>query len=123
MNGKSVNSEASAATDLIVPWNNWAATLDLNGKTGKDFSTPDATIENSYLKNTNNTAGLSYVGNKIYIRRIFSTYISDYGIPPDPNGGHPNGVDIEMRKYQADIRGSEFLTIRFSKLLRRDTHL
>ena len=109
LNGKSVNSEASAAVDMIVPWKNWAATLDLNGRTGQDFSTPEASIENSYLMNTNNTVGLSRVGGNGYIGGSFSTYLSDYGIPPDPNGGHPNGVDIEMRKYQADFRGERIL--------------
>lgn len=109
LNGKSVNTEASAALDMIVPWKNWAATLDLNGRTGQDFSTPAASIENSYLRNTHNTAGLSHVGKNGYIGGSFSTYLSDYGIPPDPNGGHPNGVDIEMRKYQADIRGERIL--------------
>jgi len=115
LNGKSVNTEASAAADLVIPWNNWAATLDLNGRTGQDFSTPDATIENSYLRNTHNTAGLSYVGDNGYIGGSFSTYLSDYGIPPDPNGGHPSGVDIEMRKYQADIRGERVLDHTFFK--------
>lgn len=109
LNGKSVNSEASAAADIVIPWNNWAATLDLNGRIGDDFSTPDAKIINSYLRNTHNTAGLSHVGDNGYIGGSFSTYISDYGIPPDPNGGHPNGVDIEMRKYQTDIRGERVL--------------
>ena len=50
----------------------------LNGKTGEDFYTPNITKENSYLKNMNNTAGLSYVGDKGYIGGSFSTYISDY---------------------------------------------
>ncbi|WP_340103675.1 TonB-dependent receptor [Rhodohalobacter sp. 8-1] len=117
LNGKSVNSEASAALDMIVPWNNWAATLDLNGRTGQNFSTPDGSIENSYLRNTHNTAGLSYVGSKGYIGGSFSAYLSDYGIPPDPNGGHPSGVDIEMRKYQADIRGERILDHSFFKTL------
>ena len=105
LNGKSVNREASAAADIVIPWKKWAATADLNGRTGQNFSTPDAVIENSYLRNTNNTAGLSYVGDNGYIGGSFSTYLSDYGIPPDPNGGHPKGVDIEMRKYQGDLRG------------------
>jgi iron complex outermembrane receptor protein len=117
LNGKSVNNEASAAVDLIVPWKNWAATLDLNGKTGQDFSTPDASIENSYLRNTHNTAGLSYVGKNGYVGGSFSTYLSDYGIPPDPNGGHPNGVDIEMRKYQADFRGELILNHPFFRTI------
>jgi iron complex outermembrane receptor protein len=115
LNGKSVNNEASAAVDLTIPWNNWAATLDLNGRLGQDFSTPDATIENSYLRNTHDTVGLSYVGDNGYIGGSFSSYLSDYGIPPDPNGGHPSGVDIEMRKYQTDIRGERVLSHSFFK--------
>lgn len=115
VNGKSVNNEASAAADLIIPWNNWAATLDLNGRIGRDFSTPEATIENSYLRNTHNTAGISYVGDKGYIGGAVSTYLSDYGIPPDPTGGHPSGVDIEMRKYQGDVRGEYIFSNSFFK--------
>jgi len=115
LNGKTVNSEASAAIDAVVPWKKWAATIDLNGRTGQDFSTPDASIENSYLRNTNNTVGLSHVGDNGYVGGSFSTYLSDYGIPPDPNGGHPNGVDIEMRKYQADVRGERILNHSFFK--------
>lgn len=117
LNGKTVNSEASAAIDLIVPWNNWAATLDLNGKIGQDFSTPNGTIENSYLENTHNTAGISYVNEKGYIGGSVSSYLSDYGIPPDPNGGHPSGVDIEMRKYQGDVRGERILNHSFFKTI------
>ena len=117
LNGKSVNNEASAAVDLIVPWKNWAATLDLNGKSGQDFSTPEASIENSYLRNTHNTAGLSYVGKNGYVGGSFSTYLSDYGIPPDPNGGHPSGVDIEMRKYQADFRGEYIIDHTFFRTI------
>lgn len=117
LNGKSVNSEASAAIDLIIPWNKWAATLDLNGKIGQDFSTPGGTIVNSYLETTHNTAGLSYVNSNGYIGGSASAYLSNYGIPPDPNGGHPSGVDIEMRKYQGDVRGERILNHSFFKTI------
>ncbi|MFO7847980.1 MAG: TonB-dependent receptor [Balneolaceae bacterium] len=113
LNGKSVNNEASAALDLIAPWKNVAITADLNGKTGQDFSTPNGSIENSYLQNTHNTVGLSYIGDSGYIGGSVSSYLSDYGIPPDPNGGHPSGVDIEMRKYQGDVRGEKIVNHSF----------
>lgn len=117
LNGKTVNSEASAAVDVTIPWRKWAATVDLNGRTGDDFATPDATIENSYLNNTHNTAGVSYVGNNGYVGASVSAFLSDYGVPPDPNGGHPSGVDIEMRKYQADVRGERIIDHSFFRNL------
>ncbi len=114
--GKSVNTEGSASLDLTVPWNNWVGTFKLNGKTGRDFSTPQGDIENTSILNTFNTAGISYIGSKGYIGSSASYYHSDYGIPPDPNGGHPNGVDIEMRKFQMDIRGERVFRNSFFRL-------
>lgn len=105
LSGKSVNDELSGALDASIPLGKWAMNLDINGRTGSDFSTPDGTVENSSIQNTHNTGGISYIGNRGYIGGSASYYSSNYGIPPDPIGGHPSGVDIEMRKYQFDVRG------------------
>lgn len=104
MHGQSVNSEASASIDLTVPVNKFAIHADITGRTGGDFSSPNGSITNSALQNTHSTVGTSYIGNKGFAGASASMYLSDYGIPPDPFGGHPNGVNIEMRKYQFDIR-------------------
>jgi iron complex outermembrane receptor protein len=115
--GQTVNSEAAASLDASVPYRNWVLNLDLNGKTGSDFSAPDGTITNTYLQNTQNTIGLSRVGERGYIGASASYYISNYGIPPDPNGGHPNGVDIEMDKLQIDVRAERVFNNSFISLL------
>lgn len=114
--GKTVNNEGSAAVDAVVPWKKFAFAFDLNGKTGDDFSTPQGEIENTYLRNSHNTAGLSYIYDNGYLGSSVSYYHFDYGIPPDPNGGHPNGVDIEMRKIQVDIRGERLIRNSFFDL-------
>lgn len=116
LSGNTVNNEGSASVDAIVPIGKLAVTLDVNGKTGRDFDTPEGTVKNTYILNSHNTAGISYINNNGYIGASGSYYYSDYGIPPDPNGGHPNGVDIEMRKLQIDVRGERIIRDSFFKL-------
>lgn len=115
--GQTVNSEAAASFDASIPYRNWVANLDLNGKNGTDYSAPGGNITNSYLQNTQNTIGISRVSNQGYIGASASYYISRYGIPPDPNGGHPNGVDIEMDKLQFDVRAERIFRNSFISLL------
>ena len=107
--GQSVNGEGAATFDLSLPVNNFAIHADINGRTGGDFSSPEGDIINSGLQNTHSTVGASYISNKGFAGASASMYLSDYGIPPDPFGGHPNGVNIEMRKYQYDIRAQRSL--------------
>ncbi len=116
LQGKTVNDEASGALDASIPLGKLAMNLDINGRTSSDFSTPDGTVENSSLSNTHNTAGISYIGNNGYLGGSASYYYSEYGIPPDPLGGHPSGVDIEMRKLQFDLRGERTFTNSFFRL-------
>lgn len=116
LSGKSVNNEGAAAVDASIPMGRLAMNLDVNGRTGSDFSTPDGTVENSSIQNTHNTAGISYIGNNGYIGGSASYYYSEYGIPPDPIGGHPSGVDIEMEKFQFDLRGERTFNDSFFRL-------
>ena len=116
LQGKTVNNGASGALDTSIPIGKVALNVDINGRTGSNFSTPEGTVENSSIFNTHNTAGISYIGNKGYIGASGSYIYSEYGIPPDPLGGHPSGVDIEMRKYQFDIRAERTFNNSFFRL-------
>lgn len=116
LQGKTVNNGASGALDASVPLGKFAMNVDINGRTGSNFSTPEGTVENSSILNTHNTAGLSYIGNKGYVGASGSFFYSEYGIPPDPLGGHPSGVDIEMTKYQFDIRAERTFSNSFFRL-------
>lgn len=116
LQGKTVNNEASGAFDASLPLGKFAMNLDVNARTGSDFSTPEGSVENSAILNTHNTAGVSYIGNRGYIGVSGSYFYSEYGIPPDPLGGHPSGVDIEMTKYQFDVRGERIFDHPFFRL-------
>lgn len=117
LQGKTVNKEGAGAVAAAIPLDKWAAKIDLNGRLGSDFSTPAGSVTNSYVENTHNTIGLSRIGGNGYIGASGSAYLSNYGIPPDPDGGHPGGVDIEMRKLQFDVRGERVLQNSFFNYL------
>ncbi len=119
INGQTVNSGASSALNLSAPIGDIALQLDINGKYGLNTSTPDGSIRNSNYLNTNDAIGLSYVQAWGYVGLASSIYFSNYGIPPDPNG-HPNGVDIELRKYQLDGRSEILVNKDFLKVIEFD---
>lgn len=117
LQGSSVNNGLSGAGQLFIPHNDFVYTLDLNGRLGGDYRSPAGRIDNSGYASTNSAAGVSYIRPWGYSGLSLSTYISDYGIPPDPDGGHPNGVDIEMRQVQVDNRNEFLIRDSFFRLL------
>ena len=115
--GSSVNQGLMSAGSLTVPWNNLVLNVDLNGRFGQDYSTPIGSLSNSYLRSANNGFGLGYIRSWGYAGLSGSIYYSEYGIPPDPEGGHPAGVDIEMYKYQTEGRAEILIRNSFFNLL------
>lgn len=100
----SVNKGASMAGTLSIPMEDIVLNIDLNGRYGDNFRSPAGKIENSGYLTSNSSVGLSFIKPWGYTGLAASSYLSDYGIPPDPIGGHPNGVDIEMQKFQIESR-------------------
>lgn len=121
LQGSSVNDGGSLGGSLSVPLNQSVLNLDLNGRIGRDFRYPGGIIENSGYLTSSNAASYSMIRPWGYSGFSVSTYLSDYGIPPDPQGGHPDGVDIEMRKFQIDNRSEIVRDSGFFKLL--ESHL
>ncbi len=117
LQGSSVNNGFSAAGLLSIPMNDFVLNLDLNGRYGSDFRAPSGKIDNSGFLTSNSSMGLSYIRPWGYSGIAVSSYISNYGIPPDPLGGHPNGVDIEMKKFQFESRNEFLIEDNFFKLL------
>lgn len=113
----SVNSGASLAGILSIPMDNKVLNIDLNGRYGDDFRSPSEKISNSNYLTSNSSVGLSYIKPWGYSGLAVSSYLSNYGIPPDPIGGHPSGVDIEMRKYQVESKSEILFTNHFLKYL------
>lgn len=119
LNGESVSKGLSGAIDATIPYKDFALSLDLNGRTAGNYSTPLGEVNNTYYNATNNALGLSWVRNWGYFGGAFSTYFNNYGIPPDPDG-HPNGVDIEMEKYQYDLKSEILLNNDFLQVIEGD---
>jgi iron complex outermembrane recepter protein len=117
LQGSSVNQGLMGAGSVTIPRNDLVLNVNLNGRFGQDYSTPIGTLTNSYLRNTNNSFGLGYIQPWGYAGLSGSIYYSEYGIPPDPEGGHPAGVDIEMYKYQTEGRGEVVIRDSFFNLM------
>lgn len=113
----SVNNGASLAGTLSMPLDKKVLNIDLNGRYGDDFRSPSGKISNSNYLTSNSSAGLSFIRSWGYSGLAVSSYLSNYGIPPDPIGGHPNGVDIEMRKFQVESRSEILFENHFLKYL------
>ncbi|MGN8225898.1 TonB-dependent receptor [Gracilimonas sp. BCB1] len=119
LNGESVSTGISGAIDATIPYKDFALSLNLNGRTAGDVRTPLGKTDNTYYRSTNDAIGLSLVQNWGYLGGAFSTYINNYGIPPDPNG-HPNGVDIEMEKFQYDFKSEILIRNDFIQVIEGD---
>lgn len=104
LQGASVNQGLMGATSVKVPYNDFVLNLDLSGRMGQDYQTPAGTLTNTAIRTADNGFGLGYIRPWGYAGISGSVYYSEYGIPPDPLGGHPSGVDIEMYKYHTEGR-------------------
>lgn len=102
LQGETVNTGGNAAVEAGIPLGSFAVQADLNFRTTGSMKTPAGTLENSDLTSTNNALGISYIRPWGYLGGASSIYLNNYGIPPDPEGGHASGVDIEMEKYQLE---------------------
>lgn len=119
LNGQTVNSGLSSALNVSIPLKSFAIQADINGKYGLDAKTPSGSIKNTFYQSTNDALGISWVQPWGYAGIASSLYISNYGIPADPNG-HPNGVDIELRKYQIDGKSEILINKEFLKVFEFD---
>lgn len=119
LSGETVNTGASGAFTATLPINNFAVTFDLNGRWANDTETPPGTLENSFFRTTNDAVGISWIRDWGYIGGSFGTYLSNYGIPPDPDG-HEEGVNIEVRKFQYVLKSEVILKNSIFKTIESD---
>jgi iron complex outermembrane receptor protein len=107
LQGESVNQGYAGGTSLVIPMGSFVSRIDGSYRRANDIHSPQQTLINTNIVTQNASAGLSYFPDWGFLGISGSLYDSDYGIPPDPSGGHPNGVDIELdRKHfeaQAEI--------------------
>lgn len=101
LQGETVNSGSAGGIEFALPLSNsLALKADGNLRSVFDTKTPEGTLENSGVLSTNNAVGLGYIKPWGHAGVSTNMYLNNYGIPPDSLGGHPNGVNIEIEKFQ-----------------------
>lgn len=117
LQSSTVNNGVSLSGDLSVPMNNTVLNVELSGRYGDDYRSAIGKVDNSGYLTTNNVIGISSIRSWGYSGLSVSNFSSHYGIPPDPIGGHPNGVDIKLNRYQIENRTELLLNRSFLKVL------
>ena len=117
LQGETVNNGGFASLQASLPLGSFALHVDGNIRSARNLQTADGELINSGLLSTSDAIGISYIRPWGYAGGSFSAHFSQYGIPPDPTGGHPDGVDIDLRKYQMDAKSEVFFEQSFIRRL------
>lgn len=102
--GESVSSGYATGTHFVLPAGPLALRLDGSYRRAGDLSTPLGGLSNTAIATGNISLGLSLVRSWGHAGVAAGFYDSDYGIPPDPLGGHAGGVDIELERQHFEAK-------------------
>ena len=103
--GESVNRGLSGGLTLEQGLGPLALRFDSSLRNADDIATPHGKLANTDIRTGNASVGLSLVRPWGHVGASGSLYDSDYGIPPDPEGGHPDGVSIDLQRQHLEGRG------------------
>lgn len=106
--GESVNSGFSSGMNITVPVASLALRANASWRNAENMRTPIGHLRNTTINTRNASLGAGFYQNFGFIGVAANYYASDYGIPPDPFGGHPNGVHVAMSRRHAEIRSEYF---------------
>lgn len=101
---ETVNNGYLGAAVIEVPFNPINLRAEISKRKAGNISTPNGVLKNSYSRNLNYSIGGSYIGNFGFIGTSYRRFDLDYGVPGGFVGAHPNGVDITMKRYQANLK-------------------
>ena len=112
--GETVNRGLSGGLVFSRALGPFALRLDGSLRDAGEIYTPQGALPNTYIRTENASLGLGLVKPWGHAGLAGSLYNSAYGIPPDPQGGHPGGVQIDLQRQhvvaKAEIRaGSVWL--------------
>lgn len=102
---ESVNEGNAGAFDVMMPIGPFSARVDFSLRSTNDVQTPAGILQNTNSLTLNGSGGLGLIQDWGYFGFAAGIYDSEYGIPPDPIGGHPGGVDIDMLRQHAILEG------------------
>lgn len=78
---------------------------ELSGRRMGDMETPEGTLANTDIVNNEGSVGAAYSLGRFRFGASYRWFESAYGIPGGFIGGHPDGVDIDLRKRDLTLRG------------------
>ncbi len=105
LQGESVNSGLSSGLLVQHAIGPFALRIDGSARAAGDVSTPHGRLHNTDIETNSAALGTSIMQPWGYIGMAAATYHSEYGIPPDPIAGHPNGVAIDLERQHVEVRG------------------
>jgi iron complex outermembrane receptor protein len=104
MQGESVNHGYTGGMSIVTPIGPIAARIEGSYRKADDIRSPKMTLINTNIETKNAATGISYFPSWGYMGTSGSLYDSKYGIPPDPGGGHPDGVNIELERQHLETK-------------------
>ena len=105
----SVNTGATAGGYVVLPAGRWGVRAEASARFSDDVRTPLGDLRNTDVRGANAAFGIGRGLGTGHTGASYRYFQNDYGIPGGYVGGHPGGVDIEMRKHTAraeiDVHG------------------
>lgn len=96
--GQSVSRGGAATATYRRALGRFGVRVEGSGRWTGDVRTPLDVLPNSSLRTVGASAGGAWIPDFGHVGAAWRLYRSEYGIPPDPVAGHPEGVTIEMER-------------------------
>ena len=101
---ESVTGGLSAGLAFEQPLGPLAMRFDSSLRNAGEVATPRGPLVNTDIRTGNGSLGVSLVRPWGHLGVSGSLYDSEYGIPPDPEGGHPLGISILLERQHLESR-------------------
>lgn len=120
--GETVNSGVLGGVVITVPFSSFMYRGEYTSRKTGNTTSGRGEVLNTSINTLNYSNSLSYINSWWFAGVSWREYESDYGIPGGFVGGHPNGVDISMKKnaingllhFGLHSAGLDMLEIEFS---------
>lgn len=97
---ESVNTGAGTGFNIEGTSGNITARADLSARTASDIQTAKGSLDNTGINTISGSIGAGYINPWGVLGFSGNIFSSNYGIPGNFTGSHPNGVQIELVRRQ-----------------------
>ena len=101
---ETANKGVLGNSTFILPINNFNIRGDISKKNASNISSPIGELKNTSFDVLNYSLASSFIGDDFALGINSKIYETKYGIPGGFVGSHPNGVDIEISKWQNQFK-------------------